>query len=68
MSKLFEYLGDESVNYKADVQRLRAEIPQLKMVPPKLVEQMYSDFCDGYSASWLDLDDETIENFRGWLS
>jgi hypothetical protein len=67
MSRMSEYLGYEGIHYAADVQRLISEIPELMIFAPKLVEQMYSDYSDTRCASWLVLDDETLEDFRDWV-
>lgn len=71
MSKLLRYIaGDtgEEIYYPADIEELRHNIPALEHLPSQVIQKMYSDFSDEVCASWLILDNETIEQFKRWLS
>ena len=67
MKKINELFSEESVQFPSDVATLKQCIPQLRGLSNSTVEELYSDFSDGWAAGWLILDDETIENFRHWL-
>lgn len=71
MNRLINYIKgteDEIPDYKEyDVKKLKEHIPELFMASDYMIYRMYSDFSDTYAASWLIIDEETIESFRSWL-
>lgn len=67
MSNFRKYLGSGAVEYPADIKQLKDAIPELYMVPNTTVEKMYKAFSDSYSAGWLCVDKDRIEEFKEWL-
>lgn len=66
MRRIDEILNRETL-YTGDVERLKETISELRTLSNSDVEKLYSSFSDGVGASWLMLDEYTIEQFRYWL-
>lgn len=71
MTRLLKYLHPElfetEVAYLEDVTFLKEKIPEIRNLPNKLVEEMYTDYSDMFCASWLICDAERAQDFRLWL-
>ena len=70
MRRIDKFLGrgeQESVRYPHDIAELKKNIPELMLVSDIKVESIYGDFSEEYSAGWLILDENRIEEFRNWL-
>lgn len=59
---------DHVIRHPEDVARLKKEIPQLAKLSAVLVQEIYNDWSEmEYSASWMDLMEDVIEEFRAYL-
>ena len=68
-SRFHKYMNEhcELSFHQADVEMLMESIDFLADCPPKLVEQMYSDYSERLSAGWMMVDEDEIRMFRNWL-
>lgn len=68
MSRMNSYENSKSLHHhEGDIAELRKAIPELERFNDRQIEIMYGDYSDTYAASWLALDEDTIESFKWWL-
>ncbi len=58
---------NEKIYYPEDIAALKRAIPELERLHATLIQRMYSDYSDSFSASWLTCDEYNIAAFRNWL-
>jgi hypothetical protein len=47
--------------------KLKQEIPELELYSVEEVRALYEMYCSNWSATWLMINDGTVDQFRDWF-
>lgn len=57
----------QECGHPEDVRKIKRTFPELGILPDSEIEEIYCDYSDSYSAGWLILDVQTMNDFANWL-
>lgn len=70
--KVFEFMKNNEFDYPDDMEKILNYLNEVGRVNPcvssKTIEKLYKEFSGQWEATWLLLDDKTLEDFAKWLS